>query len=239
MRNIQSLLRLGKAFLLIWFGQMISSIGTSMMRFAYILWAYQQDGQAATIAMLGFIGFVLNIVLSPLAGVMVDRVDRRLVMLLANVGAGLTIGITLALHLTNHLQIWHLYFAEGMLGAFDAFLFPAFTAATTMLVPKSEYARTSGLRSFAASTSQFCAPFLAGLLLAVIYLDGVMFVDIMTYGVAILTLMVVAMPHHREQHNNARGGSGSSLASAFVILPGSAGCASCSVILRWSILPLT
>src|SRR5262249_87386 len=117
-------LRLGKAFLLIWFGQLISSVGTSMMRFAYILWAYQQDGKATTVAMLSFVAFVLNIVLGPVAGVIVDRVDRRLIMVLANLGAGLTIGVTLVLHLSNNLQIWHLYVAEGLLGISDAFLFP-------------------------------------------------------------------------------------------------------------------
>src|SRR5215468_8566105 len=97
-------LRLGRAFLLIWLGQLVSSVGTSMMRFAYILWAYQQDGQATTVAMLTFVAFVLNIVVSPLAGVVVDRVDRRLIMVLANLGAGLTIALTLVLYLTNNLH---------------------------------------------------------------------------------------------------------------------------------------
>jgi DHA3 family macrolide efflux protein-like MFS transporter len=196
------LFRLGKTFLLIWLGQLVSLVGTSMMRFAYILWAYEKDGTATTVAMLGFAAFVLDILLSPVAGVIVDRRDRRLIMLLADVCAGLTIGVTLVLHLGNSLQIWHLYIAEAVLGACDAFQLPAFSAATTMLIPKDQYARASGMRSFAASASQFCAPFLAGALLALIHLSGVMVVDILTYVFSIGTLLMVVVPRPDQRHHS-------------------------------------
>jgi MFS family permease len=192
---------LGKAFLLIWFGQLISLIGTGMMRFAFILWAYESDGQATTIALLGVTGFLPEILFSPIAGVIVDRRDRRLIMLLADLCAGLTIAIMLALHLAGNLQIWHLYIAEAVIGMFNAFQAPAYSAATTMLVSKAQYARASGLRSFAASTSQFCSPFLAGTLLTVIRLDGVMFVDILTFVFSMVTLVVVVIPHPEQAYH--------------------------------------
>src|SRR5439155_4330892 len=179
MLNRFGFLRLGRTFLLIWLGQLVSLVGTSMMRFAYILWAYEKTGQATTVAMPGFAAFVLDILRSPIAGIIVDRRDRRLIMLLADLGAGLTIGVTLLLHVGGNLQIWHLYIAEAVLGACDAFQLPAFSAATTMLIPDDQFARASGMRSFASSASQFCAPFLAGALLAFIHLAGVMVVDIL------------------------------------------------------------
>ena len=83
-------------------------------------------------------------------------------MLLADLCAGITIATTLILHLGNSLQIWHLYVAEAMLGVCDSFQLPAFSAATSVLVRKDQYARASGLRSFAVSTAQFGAPSLAG-----------------------------------------------------------------------------
>ncbi len=184
-----------KAFLLIWFGQLVSLIGTAMMRFAFILWAYEINGSATTVALLGFSTFTLDLILSPVAGVIVDRWDRRLIMLLADLCAGIMIGVMLVLYLTGNLQLWHLYIAEAMLGAFDAFQIPAYSAATTMLIPKEAYARASGLRSFAQSASQFCAPFLAGTLLAVIHLQGIMIVDILTFAVSITTLVLVTVPH--------------------------------------------
>src|SRR5260221_1830695 len=129
---IKTVQSLGKTFLLVWFGRMVSLIGTGMMRFAFLLWAYDKDGQATTLALLGVAGFLPEIVLSPIAGVIVDRYDRRVIMLVADLCAGVTIGTMLVLHLAGTLQVWHLYFAEAVIGAFDAFQIPAYSAATTM-----------------------------------------------------------------------------------------------------------
>ncbi len=85
-----------KTFITIWSGQFVSQIGTAMIRFALLIWAYQQTGNATTVALLGFFAFLPTILISPFAGVWVDRMDRRKVMLLADLGAGLmTIGMLL------------------------------------------------------------------------------------------------------------------------------------------------
>ena len=78
-----------RIFTIIWFGQLVSLLGTAMTRFALLIWAYEQTGQATTLALLGFFSFGLDILLSPIAGVWVDRWDRRLVLLFADLGAGL------------------------------------------------------------------------------------------------------------------------------------------------------
>ena len=85
-------------FIFIWFGQLVSLLGTGMTRFALLLWAYQQatttGPPATTVALLGFCAYIPYLILSPLAGVVVDRVDRRQVMLYADAGAGaLTLGM--------------------------------------------------------------------------------------------------------------------------------------------------
>jgi MFS family permease len=76
-------------FIVIRFGQFVSRVGTAMTRFALLIWAYQQTGDATTVALLGFFAFVPLVLVSPFAGVWVDRLDRRKVMLLADLGAGL------------------------------------------------------------------------------------------------------------------------------------------------------
>src|SRR5262245_43191019 len=121
-------------FILIWFAGTISSFGTATTRFALLIWAYEKTGQATTTALLGFFSFILYVLVSPIAGVWVDRADRRLVMILADLGAGVTTLVLFTLFTGNSLQIWHLYIAETLMGGFDAFHLPAFTAATTMLV---------------------------------------------------------------------------------------------------------
>jgi MFS family permease len=183
-----------KTFLMIWSGQLVSMTGTAMTRFALLTWVYQQTGEATALALLGFFSFILYVVFSPIAGVVVDRWDRRTVMLVSDLSAGLmTIGI-LGLYLTDGLQIWHLYLAEALTGAFEAFQVPAYNAAITTVVPERQYSRANGLHSLAYSASQVIAPFLAGTLLVVVGLTGVMLVDIATFLIAMFTLLSVRIP---------------------------------------------
>ncbi len=184
-----------RIFTVIWFGQLVSLLGTAMTRFALLIWAYEQTGQATTLALLGFFSFGLDVLLSPIAGVLVDRWDRRLVLLFADLGAGLMTVTILILYMTDALQIWHLYVVQTLAGGFAAFQAPAYTAATTMLVPKAQYTRISGMRSLASSVSQVFAPVFAGVMLRLIDIGGVMLIDIATFLVAMSTLLIVRIPH--------------------------------------------
>lgn len=155
-----------KTFTIIWFGQLVSLVGTAMTRFALLTWTYRQSGDAATVALLGFFSFAPYVLVSPLAGVWVDRLNRRRLMLLTDLGAGLMTILMLGLYASGHLEIWHLFLASGLTGAFEAFQKPAYSAATTLLIPKKHYSRASGMRSIADSASQIAGPFLAGILLS-------------------------------------------------------------------------
>jgi DHA3 family macrolide efflux protein-like MFS transporter len=182
-------------FFVIWIGQLVSLLGTGMTRFALILWAWQQTGEATTLALLGFFSYIPQVLIGPIAGIVVDRHDRRLVMMIADGCAGLmTIGLLL-LFVTGHLRIWHLYVVQTLTSVFESLQHPAYSAATTMLVPKEQYARTSGMRSLAASTSTVLAPILAGILLALIDIDGIMLIDVVTFVCAMGTLVLVRIPH--------------------------------------------
>ncbi len=181
-------------FSLIWFGQLISLFGTATTRFALLIWAYEQTGQATTLALLGFFAYSLHILVSPIAGVLIDRVDRRLVMILADMGAGLMTLMLLVLYTGGGLQIWHLYLAEALTGAFEAFQIPAYTAATTMLVSKENYGRISGMRTLAQSASEVFAPAFAGIVLHIIGIGGVMLIDIGTFLLGVLPLIFITIP---------------------------------------------
>ena len=183
-----------RTFITIWIGQFVSRVGTAMTRFALLIWAYQQTGQATTVALLGFFGFLPYILLSPVAGVWVDRLDRRKVMLLADVGAFVVTLTLLLLFFTNNLEVWHLFAAEVLTALFDAFQGPAYSAATTTLLPKEQYARASGLRSMADDGARVLAPFMAGVLIGWIGVEGVMLVDAATFIVAVFTLAIVRIP---------------------------------------------
>jgi MFS transporter, DHA3 family, macrolide efflux protein len=183
-----------KTFMIIWFGQFISRIGTALTRFALLIWAYQQTESALAVALLGFFSFLPMILVSPIAGVWVDRLDRRTVMLLADSAAGLTTLAILLLHIGDGLHLWHIYVMVFLAGAFEAFQGPAYMAATTLLLPKEEYARAGGLRSLAENGAMVLSPVLAGLLLLWLGIAGVMIVDLATFLVALGTLLAVRIP---------------------------------------------
>ncbi len=188
-----------RKFTLIWFCQMLSMFGTATTRFALLVWAYQQTGQATTTALLGFFSGILYILLSPVAGIVVDRFDRRKIMILADVGAGSMTVILLLLYNSSQLAIWHLYLAELVLGACDAFYINAYGAAITMLVPKEQYTRVNGMRSLAYSSSQVIAPVMAGLFLTVIGLRGVLTIDSISYVIGISPLLFILIPRPKAE----------------------------------------
>ncbi len=183
-----------KTFITIWFGQLVSRIGTAMTRFALLIWAYQQSGSATSVALLGFFSFLPLVVVSPFAGVWIDRLDRRKIMLLADTGAGLTSIIILSLYLSGGLQLWVLYLAQALAGLFEAFQAPAYTAASTQLLPKAHYARGNSLRSMANSGAEVIAPFAAGALLVAVGIGGILILDLITFAVAAATLLLVQIP---------------------------------------------
>lgn len=181
-------------FLIIWAGQFVSTVGTGMTRFALIIWAYQETGSATTLALLGFFAWLPYVIVSPIAGVWVDRFDRRLVLILSDLGAGL---ITLLLgyfYLQGELAIWHIFLLEGVTAVFDAFQAPAATVVTSVILKKEDYARASGLRSLAQDASRIIAPMAGGALLVWIGLGGVLLIDVVTCLFAITTLLLVPLP---------------------------------------------
>ncbi len=182
------------AFTIIWFGQMMSFLGTGMTRFALTIWAWQITGSATALALVAFFSFGPTVFMSPIAGALVDRSNRKLVMILSDLSAGLSTIAILLLYATGNLQIWHLYVAGAFAGAFESFQWPAYSAAITTMLPKEQYGRANGMMSLAQSASEIAAPILAGILIGLIGIGGVMTIDVITFVFAIGTLAFVHIP---------------------------------------------
>lgn len=181
-------------FSIVWLGQLVSLLGSGMTTFALTIWAWQVTGQATALALVGFFSFVPTILLSPFAGVLIDRWSRKRVMMLSDLGAGLSTIVTLILYTTGNLEIWHLYALGAWSGLVGTFQLPAFSAAITMMVAKKHYARANGMRSLANSISHIGAPVLAGILLAFSDLASILIIDIVTFSFAVLMLLIVYIP---------------------------------------------
>jgi hypothetical protein len=183
-----------RAFLIVWFGQVISLLGTAMTQFALTIWAYQITGSATALSLVAFFSFAPAIIFSPFAGALVDRWNRKLVMMLSDVGAGVMTIFVLLLYATGNLQIWHLYITGAISGIFNTFQWPAYSAAISTMLPKKQYARAAGLLSLAESASGVFAPIFATALLALIGITGVMLIDVVSFLFAVGALLVIRVP---------------------------------------------
>ena len=182
------------AFVFIWIGQAVSMLGTGMTQFALTIWAYQLTGSATALALVGFFSYAPAVLISPLAGALVDRWNRKLVMMLSDLAAGLSTIVVFILYSTGYLEIWHLYVTGAFAAFFGAFQFPAFSAAMSVMVPKEQYTRANGLVSLAESATMIAAPVLAGILLTVIGINGILLIDIVTFVFAVLCVAAVFIP---------------------------------------------
>jgi len=185
-------------FTIVSFGQFVSLLGSGMTRFALTYWAWEVTGEATALALVGFFSFAPAVILSPIAGVLVDRVSRKLVMIASDLAAGLSTVAILALHVTGHLEIWHLYAAGFFAASFESFQFPAYSAAISTMVDKRHYARANAMLGLAGSASGIVAPMAAGFFFAFLGIDGIMIVDIVTFLFAIGVLLFVFIPDPEE-----------------------------------------
>lgn len=185
-------------FSVVWFGQLISMTGSGMTRFALTIWVWQETGEATALAVVALFSFAPAIVFSPIAGAIVDRVSRKRVMIVSDLAAGLSTVALLILYSTGHLEIWHLWAAGFVASSFESFQFPAYSAAITTMIEKKHYTRANAMVGMVGSASIIIAPALAGALLPLLGLDGIMLIDIVTFSFAIGALLWVVVPNPRE-----------------------------------------
>jgi DHA3 family macrolide efflux protein-like MFS transporter len=194
MRMGQSQPRGMRAFVVVWLGQVVSLLGTAMSNFALTLWVYQITGKATPLAMVGFFFVTPIVVLGPLIGVVVDRGNRRLMMMLSDLAAAMASAVVLVLYITGHLQVWHLYITATLSGVFQGFQWPSYSATISLMLPKEQYARANGMLEMATNGSAVLAPLLAGALMGPIGLVGILVLDLAAASVAIGTLLFVHIP---------------------------------------------
>lgn len=192
------------AFLVIWFGQIISLFGTALFSFAIGIWLYQQTGLATTFTNMIFFANLPRIVLSPFAGALVDRWNRKVTMLASDLATGVITLIILVLILNESLDIWMLYLLMGLASAFESFQFPAFSASITLLVNRSHFSRTNAMLSLADEGARVLAPLIAAALIAGIGLEGIILIDVISCVAAIGTLLLVPIPQPKPVDEGAK-----------------------------------
>ena len=197
-----------RTFFIVWAGQLVSQVGSAMTGFALVIYVYQTTGSVTRLAVVLLSVSLPAVVLAPFAGVVVDRSDRRVVMLLSDAAAA---AATLALGLLfflDSLEYWQIIGGGALSSAAGAFQDPAYRAALPTLVPKEQLGRANGLVEMAPAIGTLVAPAIAGALLLLAGLGTVLVVDVATFLMAVATLAVVRFPRvsiPEEERSSALG----------------------------------
>ncbi len=199
-----------RTFLVIWTGQFVSLIGSGLTSFALGVWVFMETESVTPLALVALFATVPHLVLAPFAGALVDRWDRRKTMIFSDSGAAVSTAAVAVLLYTGNLEVWHIYVVAGVSASFSTFQWPAYSAATTLLVPKRHLARAAGMVQTAQSASQIMAPMMAGLLIVTIEIWGIFLLDFATFLIAVGTLLVIRVPQP-ERTAEGQEGKGSFL----------------------------
>lgn len=183
-----------RVFLAIWAGQFVSLIGSGLTGFALSVWIYQKTGSVTNLSLVMLSLILPGILMSPVAGILVDKWNRRTAMIVSDSGAAVsTVAIALLLY-SQRLELWHIFVALAISSTFGAFQWPAYSAATTLLVPKKHLGRAAGMVQTAEAVANIASPAIAGALLVTINIWGVIFLDFATFLFALTTLIFVRVP---------------------------------------------
>lgn len=193
-----------KTFFTLWFGQLISLLGSGLTQFALAVWIYDQTRQATPFAIAILLGTLPRVLLLPFAGSIADRFNRRFIMIAADtVNALLTLAIFLLLGAGN-LQLWHIYIISVLESVAGAFQEPAFAASVSSIVPKEKLGSANGMVQMREALSVVLTPVMAGFLFVAIGFEGIILIDFVTFFFAIGALILVRIPQPEQAPEHRR-----------------------------------
>lgn len=194
-----------RKFMAIWASSLVTMTGTALTGFALGVWVYLQTGSTTQLALTFVLAFLPGILFSPLAGALVDRWDRRLILLVSDaVGIGTTLTLAL-LYTAGHLEPWHIFVTTVIRSSLRAMQVPALNSIVVLLAPKEQIGRANGLMGVANAVSQTVAPAVGGALMLAIGLNGVLFIDCATFFLNVVVLFVSRIPVPPRSQAGAEG----------------------------------
>lgn len=188
-------------------GQVVSMFGSALTAFGLGVWIFQETGSVLQFGIIAFCGSVPATLVAPFAGALVDRWDRRLVILVADALAVAGTVLILVLLAADRLELWHIYLVSLLESIAGAFQRPAFFASIPMLIPKRQFVRAFGLVRTGGSASRILAPLSAGILLELVGLEGLLKIDLITFAVAAVILILVRIPSPERTSGGSQGTS--------------------------------
>jgi len=192
-------------FFAIWGGQAVSLLGSQLVQFALVWWLTQKTGSATVLATATLAALLPQILLGPLAGTLVDRWNRRLVMIGADMLTALATVVIAILFWSERIEIWHVYALMFFRSTMGGFQWSAMQASISLMVPKRHLSRVQGLNQMLQGMMNIGAAPLGALLLGLLPMQGVLAIDVITALLAVVPLLLVKIPQPERSAENAEG----------------------------------
>jgi MFS transporter, DHA3 family, macrolide efflux protein len=182
-----------KVFFFIWTGQAFSLVGSQIIHFSIAWWLTETTGSAAILVTVPLFAMIPQVLMGPFIGALVDRWDRRRVMIVADTMVALCTLWLAVMFFTGWIEIWHLFVTAFLRGIGGSFHWPAMQASTSLMVPKEQLSRVAGMNQTLQGVLNIGAPPLGALLVGLMPMWGIMAIDVVTAGIAIVPLLFVAI----------------------------------------------
>ncbi len=192
-----------KTFVTVWAGQVISQVGSAMVGFAMAIYVFQISGSATQLSMVLLAVSVPGLLITPIAGAWVDRLDRRVVMAVADSVAGLGSVTLLMIARQSELTLGPILVFGVVLSLAGSFQEPAYRASIVTLVPKENLGRANGMIEMGPAMGTLFAPAFAGAILLTAGIEAVLLIDVITFLVAVIALAVVRFPQLKRSAQTA------------------------------------
>lgn len=180
-----------RKFMIIWFGEFISSIGSGMTSFAISIYIYRLTNSAALVSIAALLAYLPTILLNPIGGIFADRYDRRLMMILGDSLSVIGLVFILLCMKEGYTGVIPIFIGLTISSIFTSLLEPAYKATITDLLTEAEYAKASGLVQIAGASKYLISPFIAGIILSFTDISTILIIDISTFFVTVFSVFFV------------------------------------------------
>ena len=181
-------------FFTIWFGQAFSILGSQLVGFAFVWFLTQKTGSATVLTLGSLVSMLPNIIIGPIAGTLVDRWNRKWVMIIFDsITALFTLGLAILFFL-DIAEIWHIFLIMFIRSACGQFQWAAMTASTSLMVPKEHLSRVAGANQTLNGLMNIIAPALGAFLIQIMPTQGILLIDVSTAALAVIPLLFFSIP---------------------------------------------
>jgi len=201
-----------KDFFPFWTGQMISILGSYLVQFTLVWWLTRETESATVLATASLFALVPEIIVQPFAGVIVDRLNRKQIIIIADAIIALATLLLGVLFFLDIVQIWFIYAIMLLRAIGGAFHYPAEQASVALMVPEEHLARIAGLNQASRGIINIIAAPLGALVLDLMGVEGALMIDVVTAAIAIGIVAFTTIPQQKKLEKNGKGGIGTVLA---------------------------